>query len=172
MAKALLIPYHHIHGCFLSFPSHSKFILHFNVMMNSIVLWKLSGRFWSKAVGICKHSPSRALVTPGTDAQLYGLGCWLCSSLYQKYLVMLRSRICEGHLSCSTPILANQWSSLCLQGHYHAGTHLSLLNPLKRNDNIQHTKTIYTLVYLGKFRKGPHMNQVSAHLNNFITVLM
>lgn len=82
-----------------------------------------SGMWWSGFV----HSAARTLMRSGTDVEHEGLGCSECSRS------SLRSELCAGHSSSSTPILANHIIMVLalLMGHWHAGTCMGPLVPLK-----------------------------------------
>ena len=64
---------------------------------------KLSTRFWRVSVGIFAHSGKRAFVRSDTDVGREGLAHNLRSSSSQRCLMGLRSGLCEGQSSSSTP---------------------------------------------------------------------
>ena len=75
------------------------------------LLGRLSARCWNIAAGTCFHSATRALVMLGTDAGQLGLARSLHFNSSQRCAMGLRSKLCAGQLSSSTPISTNY---LCL----------------------------------------------------------
>ena len=73
------------------------------------ILGRLSTRCWKIAAGTCFHSDTRALVRLGTDVGRLGLAHSLRSNSSQMCSVGLRSGLCSGQLSSSTPISTNHF---------------------------------------------------------------
>ncbi|KAK6293699.1 hypothetical protein J4Q44_G00360250 [Coregonus suidteri] len=69
---------------------------------------RLSTRCWNIAAGTCFHSSTRALVRSGTDVGRLGLARSRRSSSSQRCSMGLRSGLCAGQSSSSTPILTNR----------------------------------------------------------------
>ncbi len=79
-----------------------------------------------KSVWIFAHSAKRAFVRSGTDVGREGLTRNLRSNSSQRFSVRLKSRLCAGRSSSSTPyssdLVFTVCTSLSAQGHSHAGT--------------------------------------------------
>ena len=115
---------HHIHYMAKSLwtparpTSHSKImginmelVPSFAAITASTLLGRLSTRCWNIAAGICFHSATRAFVRSGTDVGRLGVAHSRCSNSSQRCLMVLRSGLCAGQSSSSTPISPNH---LCM----------------------------------------------------------
>jgi hypothetical protein len=94
--------------------SHSKimgnniyFVPPFAAISTSTCLGRLSTICWNIATGTCFHSATRALVRLGTDVGRLDLARCLRSNSSQSFWMGLRSGLCAGQSSSSTPISAN-----------------------------------------------------------------
>ena len=105
--------------------SHSKImginmeLIPFAAITVSTLLGRLSTRCWNIAAGICFHSATRALVRSGTDVGQLGLVRSRHSNSSQRCSMGLRSGLCRGQSSSSTPISTNHFCmdlALCLYG--------------------------------------------------------
>ena len=86
----------------------------FTAITASTLLGRLSIKCWNIAPGNCFHSATRALVRSGSR-----------SNSSQRCSMGLRSVLCAGQSSSSTPISTNHFCihlALCIWGHCHAGT--------------------------------------------------
>lgn len=96
---------HSIHMCFL------KIHFTFAGIMAFLLPGSLSTRFWS--LWQFALSATRALVSDMDDRQ-EGLACCQHSNSSQKWLLGLRSWLCEGHSRSSTPALVHHVFTLCM----------------------------------------------------------
>ena len=75
----------------------------------STLLGRLSTGCWNIATGICFHSATRALLRSGNDVGQFGLVHSRCSNSSQRCSMGLRSALCGGQSSSSTPISTNHF---------------------------------------------------------------
>ena len=90
----------------------------------STLLERLSTRCQNIAAGTCFHSATRALVRSGTDVWQLGLARNWHSDSSQRWSIGLKSGLCTGQSSSSTPISPSLFCiylALCT-GHCHAET--------------------------------------------------
>ena len=76
----------------------------FAAITASTLLGRLSTRCWNTVTGICFHSATRAFLRSGTDVAQLGLARSQCSNSSQRCWMGLRSGLCAGQSSSSTPI--------------------------------------------------------------------
>ena len=89
----------------------------FAAVTASTLLGRLSTRCWNIAAETCFHSGIRVLMRLGTDVRRLGLARSRRSNSSQRCLMGLRSGLCAGQSSSSTPISTNHFCmdfTLCL----------------------------------------------------------
>ena len=117
----------------------------FAAITASTFLGMIFTRCWNIAVGTCLHSATRALARSGTDVGRLGLARIRHSNSSQRYSMGLRSGLCAGQSSFSTPISTNPFCmdlALCM-GHCHSETGKGLPQTFATNLEAQNHLECY-----------------------------
>ena len=86
-----------------------EFVPPFANIIASTFLGRLSTRCWNIAAGTCFHSATRALVRSGTDVGRLGLARSQRSNSSQRCSMGLKSGICAGQSTSTTPLLTTHF---------------------------------------------------------------